>query len=534
MARLPEPSTIAPRALLDLLLTREELALLDVREARAYVGGHLSLARLAPLSTLELEVRSLVPRRSTPIVLVDAGDEPGPAPRAAALLKRLGYTAVRVLAGGTGAWREAGLTLIDGYGTLVKAFGDQVRRHHATPTLNGDALRARRAARKPVTLIDARPAGEYAFLALPGASTHAGTELALRQWRVDAQDDPWVISCFSRTRGIIGATTLRVLGHPDAHFLEDGVMQWSLDGAPVLEDARPGADLPAAEDDELHHRARTLIARYHLPLLRPDELMHLVGDAHRTLYVFDLRPSADVADARVGVRPVPGGQLLMHFENLVGTRNARIVLLDDPHRLRAAVTAFWLLQLNQAEVFILDGELPVWPVEAGTADDLETTGCEALSPARLAELMNDASYRIRVVDVGPSADFEREHLPGSYFLLPFTLDPLEALQRSGDRIVFTSPDGLAARRAARDACERWPGCDAGWLAGGTQGWKAAGQPTEQDWEPARLLTPFEDDWGSVMRLPASHRGRAWPRYLEWERGVGARVVLDPTVQFRFF
>jgi hypothetical protein len=51
---------------------------------------------------------------------------------------------------------------------------------------------------------------------------------------------------------------------------------------------------------------------------------------------------------------VSGGQLLMHFENLVAVRNASVVLVDEPHRLRSAITAFWLLQLGEAQEYILD------------------------------------------------------------------------------------------------------------------------------------------------------------------------------------
>lgn len=529
-------SLIAPQALQDLLLGRQELALLDVREARAYVGGHLNLARLAPLSTLELEVRALVPRLGAPVVLVDAGDSNGPTARAAALLRRLGYTDVRVLSGGTAAWQTAGFQLIDGYGTLVKAFGDRVREHYATPTLSGDALRERQASGLPVTLIDARPAGEFAFLSLPGASNHAGTELALRQWSADAHAPAWAINCFSRTRGIIGATTLHLLGHRDVRFVEDGVMRWALDGAPVVQNAGPDVDLPQANDEELHQRADALIVRHDLPVLRPDALVRLRAEAdERTLYVFDLRPTAGADDPIAGVRAVPGGQLLMHFENLVGTRHARIVLLDDPHRLRAAVTAFWLLQLDQAEVLILDGELPAeWRAETGLPDDPVSLAGRGLLPARLATLLRDEPERIHVVDVGPSADFERAHLPRSHFLLPFTLEPLAALLHEGHRIVFSSPQGRAARLVARDARERWPDSEIDWLAGGTLGWQAAGLPVEQAWEPSQILTPFEDDWGSVMRVPASRRDRAWADYLAWERGLSARVARDPAVRFRFF
>ena len=72
------------------------------------------------------------------------------------------------------------------------------------------------------------------------------------------------------------------------------------------------------------------------------------------------------------------------------------------------------------------------------------------------------------------------------------------------------------------------------LRAAPQAWQAAGLPTEQAWEPDQLLTPFDDDWGSVMRVPASRRDRAWTDYLAWERRLGDRVARDPTVRFRFF
>ncbi|MDM0066433.1 rhodanese-like domain-containing protein [Variovorax sp. J31P207] len=531
-------SSIAVQALHALLLGDHELALLDVREARAFVSGHLNLARLAPLSSLGLEVQALVPRLGTQVVLVDTGDPQGPAPRAAKLLARLGYTDVRVLAGGTVGWQAAGLPLIDGYATLVKAFGGQVLARHATPTLPGAALRALREAGRSATLIDARPADEYAFLSLPGSHNHAGTELALRQWPSDGQPGPWLVHCFSRTRGIIGSTTLRLLGHSDAHFLEDGVMQWALDGAPVRSDARPAADLPVAPDDELRRRADALIGRHRLPLLRPDALSRWRAESDRTLYLFDLRPGAEAAP---DIRSVAGGQLLMHFENLVGTRGARIVLLDDPHHLRAAITAFWLRQLNQSEVWILDGEPPA----AGAASAASTATAAAfdaivaaagagLAADEVAALLASEPTRVRVVDVGPSADFEGRHLPAAHFLLPSTLTPLAPLLQAGLRIVFASPDGHAARWVAAQARERWPERRFDWLRGGTAAWQAAGWPIAQSWESAQLLTSFEDDWGSVMRVSALHRDRAWADYLAWECGLSERVAQDPTVRFRLF
>ena len=529
----PSP-TITPAELLALLLGKDELALLDVREARAYVAGHLSLSRMAPLSTLELEVQALVPRLGTLVVLVDGGGPQGPGSRAAALLGRLGYMDVRILAGGTAGWRAAGLPLIDGYGALVKAFGDCVRRHYATPTLRGAAVRAAQASSRPATLVDVRPAAEYAYLSVQGAGNHAGTELALRDWPADTSDAPWVLNCFSRTRGIIGTTTLRLLGHPDAHFLEDGVMQWALDGAPVVQNAQPAVDLPQASEEELRRRASSLIDRFELPCLDGNALLHMRAHSGRSLYLFDLRPGAGTGfEPAPGTRAVAGGQLLMHFENLVGTRHARIVLFDEPHGLRAAITAFWLRQLNQFEVFIFKGR---WP-EAAHFEEAPPPVADVsggISAEHLRALLTSASSPIEIVDVGHSFDFERGHLPGARFLLPWTLEPLRAFHEAGKRIVFTSPDGRAGRLAARDTREQWPDSDAGWLDGGTLGWQGAGLPLEQAWEPGQLLTPFEDDWGSVMRVPPARRDRAWEHYLVWERGVSERLAADPTVRFALF
>ncbi|MDB5879948.1 MAG: 3-mercaptopyruvate sulfurtransferase SseA, contains two rhodanese domain, partial [Variovorax sp.] len=285
--------SITPRQLFALLQEDSELALLDVREARAFVASHLNLARMTPLSGLELEVRALVPRLTTPVILVDDGDQGGPALAAEKLLHHLGYSDIRTLAGGIAAWRNEALPLIDGYGTLVKAFGDQIRRRREVPTLTGHALRNAKSAPGDATFIDVRPADEYAFLSLPGTGNHAGTELALRDWSEDSVTAPWVLNCFSRTRAIIGTATLRMLGHPNAHFLEDGVMQWALDGAPVVQDAQPSLTLPVASDEELRRRADALIARHALPSIDTASLARMQAELDRTLYVFDLRPQAN-------------------------------------------------------------------------------------------------------------------------------------------------------------------------------------------------------------------------------------------------
>jgi rhodanese-related sulfurtransferase len=194
--------------------------------------------------------------------------------------------------------------------------------------------------------------------------------------------------------------------------------------------------------------------------------------------------------AGTAVQQVPGGQLLMHFENLVGTRGARIVLVDDPaHRLRAAVTSFWLTQLNQAEVYVYDGGPSLPGRRRPQRLPPRRRRAAAARPRRAGPLRRNGA--VTVIDVGPSLDYERGHLPGALYMLPASLAPLAAHAAAGRTLVFTSPDGAAAARVARDAHQRWPGSGAvfTWLQGGTQGWKASGRPLTTAFVPAQLLTP---------------------------------------------
>ena len=79
-----------------------ELGLLDVREQGVHYRGHPFFACSAPLSRLEMMLDDLVPRRSAPMVLLDAGNE-GLAEKAQARRRELGYTDVYNREGGCAA-----------------------------------------------------------------------------------------------------------------------------------------------------------------------------------------------------------------------------------------------------------------------------------------------------------------------------------------------------------------------------------------------------------------------------------------------
>jgi rhodanese-related sulfurtransferase len=90
------------------LINREKGVLIDVADAADYAAGHAGGARSVPLATLEGS-KELPTNKALPLlVLCPTGAR---APRAAGLLRKAGYEKALVVAGGTAAWREAGLPI---------------------------------------------------------------------------------------------------------------------------------------------------------------------------------------------------------------------------------------------------------------------------------------------------------------------------------------------------------------------------------------------------------------------------------------
>jgi rhodanese-related sulfurtransferase len=89
------------------LINREDALLLDVRDAGEYGAGHLLGAKHLPLARIDEGAGELAKKKERPlIVYCDGGERSG---KAAAALKRQGFTRVAALTGGLDAWRQAGL-----------------------------------------------------------------------------------------------------------------------------------------------------------------------------------------------------------------------------------------------------------------------------------------------------------------------------------------------------------------------------------------------------------------------------------------
>ena len=90
------------------LINREKGVLIDVGEPAEYATSHAQGARNIPFGSLEGS-KDLPSNKTLPLVLVcPSGARAG---RAVGLLQKAGYANVVSIAGGTGAWKEAGLPL---------------------------------------------------------------------------------------------------------------------------------------------------------------------------------------------------------------------------------------------------------------------------------------------------------------------------------------------------------------------------------------------------------------------------------------
>ena len=513
------------------LKTREEIALLDVREEGVFGERHILAASNAPLSRLERIVPPLVPRLGTPIVLVD--EDEALATRAARVLAKAGYRDLAILAGGVPAWAAAGFELFAGVYVPSKAFGEFVEITYGTPHVDAPEFEARRKAGEDIVLIDSRPFDEYSWITIPGAIDCPGGELVLRVRESVPKDDTLVvINCGGRTRSIIGAQILIDAGLPNKVVsLKNGTQGWHLAGLEVERGASTVAPLPSPKAlDWAREAAGRLAERYEVPVIDAATLAQFEAERDLvTLYRFDVRdPSEYRVGHRAGFLCVPGGQLVQATDTFIAVRAARIVLADSDG-VRARTAAAWLHRMGFDHVFVLD-EAAEGVIETGeppeTVLGLDTAEAETVSPTELAALLaRDAAL---VVDIGSTRNYRAGHLPGAWFAIRARFATDAAALPEAPLYVLTSPDGVLARLAATELAEA-TGATVRVLTGGTQAWQAAGLPLETG--PERLASAPED----VLLKAFERRDKredAMRDYLQWELDLVEQVRRDGTIAFR--
>ncbi len=512
----------------------QEWAFLDVREQGRFDQGHPFWAINAPASHLEDVMPRLVPRTSTPVVLMDDSDG-GLARHVAARLADWGYGDVAVMRGGLQAWREAGLPVYAGVHVPSKAFGEFVEHHQGTPSIDVQEFKEWVAQGRDLLVLDCRPFEEFQASSLPGSMNCPGAELVARVFGLVEQDSTTVVvHCAGRTRGIIGAQSLINAGLPNPVVtLRNGMADWVLRGGSLAKGNRKVAPPPTRQGAErARQAAERIAARFQVATIDAQQLRSLQADPARTLYLLDVRTPEEYEAGHIPeAQSAPAGQLVQAFDAYVGTRGARIVLFDDTG-VRARVAASWLVQMGWQDVFVLDNSpgTPGLSLERGQPCITEFDH-DPSSPAQTIDILalrqGLEAGDVVLLDLSDSLQFSRQHIPGAWFAVRARLQ--EALSQVPPHrlLVLTSPDGQFARRALGDA-RSLSSVPVAALQGGNAAWFGAGWPTASGRE--RLTTTTDDIWYSPIDRPDPMA--AIQAYLDWEIGLAGRLDQERGVRFR--
>ena len=504
-----------------------EVALFDAREEGPFAEAHPFFAVCLPLSQVEARACDLVPRRSAPVVVCDDGE--GVAARVAGRLTDLGYTDVSLLDGGLDAYAREGQLFRD-VNVPSKTFGELVESTCHTPSLAAPEVKELIEAGANVRVLDVRRFEEYRTMSIPTAVSVPNAELTLRIFDlVPSPDTLVVVNCAGRTRSIIGTQTLVNIGLPNpVAALRNGTIGWALEGYGLDSgQTRSFAPDPDASRDRAAGAARRWAMHVGVRTIDRQTYDQWMSERdRRTLYRLDVRtPAEHAAGHPAGFLSSPGGQLVQATDEWIAVRGARLVLFDDLE-VRALMTASWLVQMGWDAVVMQPGALsPDRPgMEAPNRPSFpDDSRRPAWTPLQLA------AEEAIVVDVGPSAEYLKSHIPGAHFVLRSRFaDALPNIHRTNRPLVLTSPDGVLARYAAHDAADVLDR-PVGVLAGGTAAWSAAGLPLES----------HIHSWMSppIDRYTRPYEGTDNPReamegYINWELQLVQQMETDGISRFR--
>ncbi|MEW5715754.1 rhodanese-related sulfurtransferase [Pseudomonas sp. SB113] len=509
------------------LLDHAEVALVDVREEAPFAESHPLFAANIPLSKLELEVYSRIPRRDTQVTVYDNGE--GLAARAAERLVALGYTQVSLLEGGLDGWRRAGGELFIDVNVPSKAFGELVESERHTPSLAAEEVQALLDSQADVVVLDARRFDEYQTMSIPTGISVPGAELVLRA-RELAPDPATriIVNCAGRTRSIIGTQSLINAGVANpVSALRNGTIGWTLAGqklahgqsrrfAPTSEEHRQIAAVDARRVADKARVGRATLADLHA----------WQQEANRTTYLFDVRtPEEFEAGHLPGARSTPGGQLVQETDHVASVRGARLVLADDDG-VRANMSASWLAQLGW-DVHVLDylqaahfSEKGAWVAPAPAPPQ-----AELISPHTLAEWLEHGDTV--VLDFTASANYVKRHIPGAWWVLRAQLPQALAKVPAAQRYVLTCGSSQLARLAVAEV-EAITGKQVFLLQDGTAAWINAQLPLEEG--ETHLASPRIDRYRRPYEGTDNPR-EAMQAYLDWEFGLVEQLARDGTHGF---
>jgi rhodanese-related sulfurtransferase len=510
------------------LLKKEEIALLDVREEDPHAQEHPLFAANFPLSRIEVDALSKLPRKDVPIVTLDDGE--GHAQLAAQRLVELGYLNVSVLQGGVTAWKAAGGEVFKDVNVPSKSFGEFVESKRHTPSLSAQEVKQLIDNHEDIVVVDVRRFDEYQTMSIPTGISVPGAELVLRVPEIAPNPKTRVIvNCAGRTRSIIGTQSLINAGIPNqVNALRNGTIGWTLAGQELDKgQSRKFKEVSDSTASEAAQRARSVADKAGVKRVSLAEIEQWKLQADRTSYFFDPRtPEEYEAGHLPGFRSTPGGQLVQETEMVAPVRGARIVL-SDPGGVRANMPASWLAQMAW-DVYVIDDiktadltEKGAWVQPLPKATEIQMVDATTAS----AWLRNDSSTIF--IDLSTHANYVKAHIPGSWFALRSQFSTAIGKLPKADRYVLTSTTGELAVFAAQEI-QALTSAEIVVLSGGNKAWIDAGLEVEKG--ATHLASPPLDRYKRPYE-GTSVDPAAMQAYLDWEFGLVEQLGKDGTHHF---
>ena len=462
---------------------RQEIALVDVREAQIHAVGHPLFAMHLPYGRTEADAWRRIPRLDTPVVLIDSGD--GLAPRAAEIYQRMGYTQVSLLQNGWSGWAAAGGALFTGLHTVNKLLADWVEAQRKTPTYSALEVHALCQQAADVWVLDTRSAEDQTQGGVPGAIAILTSDLVSRARAVAPRATTRLVVCGSdQTQSLLGAQSLLSAGLPNpVCALRHGMQGWMAAGLPLAPlTADTGQAAPEDEQEKTKAAALSLRVRSGVSKLDREGLKAFLQESHRTTMLLDVRsPQAYALGHWPGALSAPAGNLIEQTDVYAGVRGARLVLYDDDG-VRASVAASWLAQMGWECHVLTD-------VQANDLHHTETpfaslpeplSPVPTVDPVTLKAWLANRSNLSMVIDVGDSQTYVKRHIPGAWWLLRSQLAKDFSRVHRANRYVLTCADGRASRYAVEELKPLIrSGVEVFWLPGGNASWMAEGFSTQQ-------------------------------------------------------
>jgi rhodanese-related sulfurtransferase len=347
-------------ALNEALGSAQPPVLVDIRTPEEWnKDGYIEGAINIPLAEFFASLDKL-PAKDQPIVIYCGSGYRGGVVLPA--LQMLGYTNVRNLGGGLGAWKNAKLPVV-GYVDWNAAWAEYLANlPEGYNTIKAADLNTALAESAPFVL-DIREAAEVAEGFIPGAVHIPVREVLKNLDKLPAQDQPIVLYCGSGHRGGMLMAALQALGYTNVKNLGGGIGAWKKAELPV-ETGTPVAPVAGAAPEVDATRLRDLEAFFAaLPegfsaVKAPDLNTELASGTAPT--IIDLRTEGEIAEGGMieGAVPIKINDLLAD-PALLPAKDAPVVLVCQSGH-RGGIGLIVLRMLGWTDVRNLNGGMNAW------------------------------------------------------------------------------------------------------------------------------------------------------------------------------